>query len=789
MRRDEISLGQLKFQLCNCASCERADLGHLGVSAHLTRRMPVRALLLLAILSSSCSLPMPKWTHKKRKVTDAPGPSAGSIALEDAECDSAMGQAGVADAASDAAPATCAGSITQDGAAVAARALTLVERLQANVARLSERLASMLSPTLPIGGFNMAAGHNSTERQRAIDYVWSLEYDDAASELLRENPGLCDELEQRTAGTYDRSSCDDESAMYAKKARREKRNNYLAGLLARNRSQYFLPKHQLLLALECKHKVLNHELWAEFSSLRVIPSYNWTDSFVDDCLLQNPGCPYQILDGVSAVVFDNYTEQVNYQATHNSDTQGVRLDMTNWATVYLPLDSMPQVDLHRLLRKAANVRAATFKPGFDKHSIIPLCHPAHPEISGNKSRRWRDAFLDIQAGTYFNRPSYHPPLAHSFYFHDPIEGRLQSSYEDVEAELNIFRQHPKHCHSNWIFVGGDGLSINRLNHCLARHPGKYIERTPVVIPVQGEHPHGSCHILHMGWRPYSPLLVPLFTAIGHSECKPDFTVSSFKNYDHAMCILIEGVAQYLILLSQSDGAPNLANGPAFIRACQHNIDLSWLTHFLFDFGFLYWDFRQSVRANNGSMIDLIWRECISFMHSDTSHKTQYAPMAILRIFWAEALTPALARIYQRNRTFSLCGLNGSNVGWDMVIEKENRMISVNVVRASFERIVHYVRQLNLLGPVSRALAKVFRLHRQRKPAVIASIKSDVDKVVNHLQDKLGSTWQDANVAREQRGSKIIQPPRSPKPWERVEHCLDGLAEWMKQHIDSKVSWM
>eukprot|EP00965_Chrysotila_dentata_P005418 178033-Pleurochrysis_carterae.AAC.1 len=40
-------------------------------------------------------------------------------------------------------------------------------------------------------------------------------------------------------------------------------------------------------------------------------------------------------------------------------------------------------------------------------------------------------------------------------------------------------------------------------------------------------------------------------------------------------------------------------------------------------------------------------------------------MAILRVLWAQALHPALAHMYHRNRTFSLIGQKGSNVGWDM----------------------------------------------------------------------------------------------------------------------------
>eukprot|EP00965_Chrysotila_dentata_P130548 4316258-Pleurochrysis_carterae.AAC.1 len=64
--------------------------------------------------------------------------------------------------------------------------------------------------------------------------------------------------------------------------------------------------------------------------------------------------------------------------------------------------------------------------------------------------------------------------------------------------------------------------------------------------------------------------------------------------------------------------------------------------------------------------------------------------------------PALAQVYHRNRTLSLIGMPGSNVGYDMPIEKENLMISMNVTNASRESISKYVRDLNFTGPVSRA---------------------------------------------------------------------------------------
>ena len=58
-----------------------------------------------------------------------------------------------------------------------------------------------------------------------------------------------------------------------------------------------------------------------------------------------------------------------------------------------------------------------------------------------------------------------------------------------------------------------------------------------------------------GWRPYAPLVLGIMTAIGHRELKSDFSVSDFNDYDHAICILIEGIGKCFIALEASGGAP------------------------------------------------------------------------------------------------------------------------------------------------------------------------------------------------------------------------------------------
>eukprot|EP00965_Chrysotila_dentata_P085928 2835330-Pleurochrysis_carterae.AAC.1 len=65
--------------------------------------------------------------------------------------------------------------------------------------------------------------------------------------------------------------------------------------------------------------------------MRVLPSFTWTSNFIAAALvLESDYVPkYDVLDWLSAAVFDNYTEQVNYSAAHNADSQGERLDMSH----------------------------------------------------------------------------------------------------------------------------------------------------------------------------------------------------------------------------------------------------------------------------------------------------------------------------------------------------------------------------------------------------------------------------------------------------------------------------
>ena len=63
--------------------------------------------------------------------------------------------------------------------------------------------------------------------------------------------------------------------------------------------------------------------------------------------------------------------------------------------------------------------------------------------------------------------------------------------------------------------------------------------------------------------------------------------------------------------------------------------------------------------------------------------------------------------------------------------------------------------------------------------------------MEHLVAVLGGTWQAALVLRAPKDSKLVNPPRSPQPWAAVARLAASgeFDDWMKGHLDSKVTWM
>ena len=107
----------------------------------------------------------------------------------------------------------------------------------------------------------------------------------------------------------------------------------------------------------------------------------------------------------------------------------------------------------------------------------------HDDILSNQRVRWQSFLKAARNGRLLSRPTTEPTWRPYKVYRPPIIGHLQSSYDDVEHEMNIMRA--EHL-SDWIlFVAGDGLAITRVNHLLAFKPELYLDSNPAMIPIQG----------------------------------------------------------------------------------------------------------------------------------------------------------------------------------------------------------------------------------------------------------------------------------------------------------------
>lgn len=236
------------------------------------------------------------------------------------------------------------------------------------------------------------------------------------------------------------------------------------------------------------------------------------------------------------------------------------------------------------------------------------------------------------------------------------------------------------------------------------------------------------------------------------------------------------------MLSRSPGAINIDNVAEFISASERNIDLAWVVHFLFDFAYLVLDFKQAVRANRSTHLDLLWREFMGIGHNATSNKTQYVQMAIMRVFWAEAMHPELAHLYHNLRALPMS--ERVFVGWDTVIEWLNGDITEGVSQlVSEERIAKFVEFYSLMSSNYTELLDVMKVNRKQS-AKMRNMDSNVMRMKQWLIDKVGGDWETATRVN---SNSSIGIGRVRSPWKEMQASMnrDGahsVPEFVARHV-------
>lgn len=206
-------------------------------------------------------------------------------------------------------------------------------------------------------------------------------------------------------------------------------------------------------------------------------------------------------------------------------------------------------------------------------------------------------------------------------------------------------------------------------------------------------------------------------------------------------VVTRACANYLVEISNTAGADDLDDPVPVLAKASRNIDFEWLAYFLYDAGFFMLDFVQCVRGNESRKIDLLWREFFASAHTGTANKTQYVPMAIMRVFWGMVLSPELDELYHAIRTAPTdADYAGSNVGWDMLIEWLNRAIKGHVTsHISKAQIERFILNWPFMENVRTGIRDFVYELRVARDFRWRDVDGDVAKLVQFFREKLART--------------------------------------------------
>ena len=619
---------------------------------------------------------------------------------------------------------------------------------------------TLLTPLAVTGTFNLQL---DAEKQRLARQLWSGDYLESMAVLRESNPALVSVLRAQISSSHDRRATQQHLAV------KERLVDGVLLCLARAQSMFNMPLVTAALSVLAEANQVPREFWLAMRAFfhGAVAVQSWVDGVLNVARDLRPPPEYEPLEGVAVGVFDNLSMRMNYGSYMREGGGGELKHMTNWFHCQLPRHlAPPTFDADAIFTQPNGM--------FARRSLSQFCRSFYwdsQEVAACRSNRWTKWLGAIRNGRHLQRPAVRPSWRPHKIYHPPIFDRLQSSYEDVRFELNKMRN--AFPNMRFLFAAGDGLSLMRMNHLLASDADTYIHSSPAIIPIQGEHPHGLFHAMHCQWRLYRPFIMKCAKVVGNEQVKPDPGVSDLNvTRFFFLDVLTRAAGEYLNELVAGDPAADDPDDPSlFLPKAEPNVNFDWLCHFLHDAAFFILEFLESVRGFRSHEIDVLWREFFASAHTDTAHKTQYVGMAILRVFWGQALTPELDQLYHRIRSIPSGDHDGCGVGWDWAIEGLNGAIKSHVdMHVSEEQITKFVSNWALLEAVQREMRQVLYANRAERDWRGRDVDEDVRKLKEFFRTAIGSTWAEATRPTEVR--KVTDgPDRQIRPWKEIERVM------------------
>lgn len=639
------------------------------------------------------------------------------------------------------------------------------------------------------------------ERHQLIDKLWTGEFSDAGGRFTAAIPTLINLFEQQTEvdSTEPADGVQLNDRRLPQIRSKWPRFEGILMLLFRARSQKMVPLEVAALSLRFLHYRVPAAAWdaVHFFS-RLVMSQPWTEQLCEDALERDPGAPYPVASALTGACFDNFTIKVGYGSYATVDRHGERFDMTNWASVSLPATAVPRtLSLATMLGSGG-----IFREDISLSAFVRSFSVIAPDVVANQRARWIHYLLRVQNGQFDEDPNWTSPYPPThFVWHPPIKDRLQSSYDDVNFEVDWIRRDAHHRNSAAVMLGGDGLTYQRIISRLSQNPRAYLWTAPIIIPRLGEHPHGTYHVLHGDWRIWWPLIQRAAAVVNNKQVVADPSVSEFNESEHFVRILTTACAEYVLEISQTGTSFHACS--IFLKDADANLSFAYVCQFLFLFGFKFKQMRDSVRTNDSATLDKIWRENLASARAATKHggtdepgKTNYALMSVVLVYWGRALKEPLASAFHNTRTLRWVH---KHVGWDMPIEMMNKLIKESVVaNITHELIAKVIRRLNFTWVVHRALDAVINANRRPDKAKLKDISTDKQRIKEWLRSSIGTTYAQATHASDANllgvdmtrwgGDRTAASKRRSAPWAKRVAAMADYNDYILQKLRAYCHW-
>ena len=183
---------------------------------------------------------------------------------------------------------------------------------------------------------------------------------------------------------------------------------------------------------------------------------------------------------------------------------------------------------------------------------------------------------------------------------------------------------------------------------------------------------------------------------------------------------------------------------------------------------------------------MLWREFVGLARTPGAHKTNYAPVAVLRVFWGKAMVQPLNNLYHSIRTLPMGKVPGTATGWDWPCEELNKTITLGVQKfVSEERITKHIEEYPFTTTVANGMKQLMYEHREDRQRMLKDMDTDVQLLKELFRKNIGENW--ANASRENTVPLLIGAGARGEPWEAVrkpgsQTSSDSVHEWVRRQV-------